>query len=120
MKAVLVGVAGAAGALARYGIGLAVGPRGFPYATLAINVSGSFLLATLLTYATGRGVDPIVTVPLAVGFLGAFTTWSTFSWETFTMLRTGDSTGAVVYVAASLAVSLLAALAGYRLGQHLT
>jgi CrcB protein len=119
VKAVLVGAAGAAGALARYGIGLAVGTRGFPYATLAINVSGSFVLAVLLTYTTRRGVDPIVTVPLAVGLLGAYTTWSTFSWETFTMLKTGDTARAVAYVGLSVAVSLVAVLAGYRLGQRL-
>ena len=119
MRALLVAVAGAAGALARYGIGMAVGPRFFPWATLGINVSGALALGLLLTVATERGVNQMISVPLAVGFLGAFTTWSTFSWETFAMLRTGQETKAAVYVAVSLGASLLATLAGYRLGQRL-
>jgi fluoride exporter len=119
MKTVLVGAAGAAGALARYGIGLAVGIRAFPWATLGINVLGAFLLGLVLTFATERGMSEVVSVPLAVGFLGAFTTWSTFSWETFAMLRTGEATKALAYVTASLGVSLVATLAGYRAAQAL-
>ncbi len=119
MKALLVAAAGSAGALARYGIGVAVGTRAFPYATLGINVGGAFALAILLTVANERGVSQLVTVPLAVGFLGAFTTWSTFSWETFVMLRTGQEWKAALYVGASLLVSLGATFAGYRLGQRL-
>jgi fluoride exporter len=119
MKTVLVGAAGAVGALARYGIGVAVGVRVFPWATLGINVVGAFLLGLVLTVTNERGMSHLVSVPLAVGFLGAFTTWSTFSWETFAMLRTGQEAKAVVYVLASLVVSLLATLAGYRAGQAL-
>ena len=65
MKAALVGIAGAFGALARYGIGLAVGSRPFPWATLGINLSGSFLLGFVLAFGIERGWSETTTVPLA-------------------------------------------------------
>ena len=87
MRLVLIGLAGAAGALSRYGIGQAIGPRSFPWATLGINVVGAFVLGVVLG---GPGVDrwsTTVTSIVAVGFLGAFTTFSTFAYETTSMLR---------------------------------
>ncbi len=119
MRLVLIGVAGAAGALARYGIGVAVGERSFPWATLAINVVGSFVLALLLTLAIARSWSPDVVVPLGVGLLGAFTTFSTFSWDALTMGR-GDRVGsATTYVLATVALGLLAAFLGFRTGEAL-
>lgn len=90
MRAVLVGVAGAAGALSRYGIAVAIGPQMFPWATLGINLSGSFVLAFVVTWATDGHLPADVATGITVGFLGAYTTFSTFSWETFVMAtRTG-------------------------------
>lgn len=117
MRALLIAVAGAAGALVRYGIGSAVGARSFPWATLAINLTGSFVLAGLLTAATMRGWSTDVVAPLAIGFLGAYTTFSTFSYETWTMLRTDRATAAAAYVAISVIGGLLAAGAGYAVGR---
>lgn len=117
MRAILVGVAGAVGALARYGIGLTVGPRPFPYATLFINVTGSFVLGLVLTIATVERVSPNISVPIAVGLLGSYTTFSTFSWESFVMLRTGETLKAVLYLTASVACSLAAVAVAYRLGR---
>src|SRR5438105_456773 len=102
MKVVLVAMAGGAGALSRYGIGLAVGVRSFPWATLGINLMGSFVLGLVLTVGTERGWPETTTVPLAVGFLGAYTTFSTFSFETYTLLRTDRAVIAFVYVGISL------------------
>jgi CrcB protein len=119
MTWLLVGAAGAVGAVARYGIGLAVGPREFPFATLGINVAGSFLLGLVLTAGALGRLSDRATTALAVGFLGAFTTYSTFSWETFTLGRTDRLPSAVLYVALSVGLGLLAAVAGYRLGQLL-
>lgn len=113
MRALLVAMAGAAGASCRYGIGLAVGVRTFPWATLGINLAGSFVLAALLTAGAERGWSQDVTVPLAVGFLGAFTTFSTFSWETYTLARTDRVGAAAAYVGLSLVGGVLAAAAGY-------
>lgn len=113
MTVVLIGVAGASGALARYGIGQAVGTRSFPWATLGINVAGSFLLGVLLKLAADRGWPDSTSLPLGVGFLGAFTTFSTLSVETQTMLRTDRLTAALAYVALSVAGGIAAAALGY-------
>ena len=118
MRVVLVGLAGAAGALARYGIGLAVGARSFPWATLGINVSGSFVLGVVLALSLERGWSENTTVPIAVGFLGAYTTFSTFSYETFTLARTDRAPAAMLYVAVSVVAGVLAAGAGYVLGRR--
>lgn len=66
----LVVVAGAVGTAARYGIGLAVGPRPFPYATLGINVVRSFLIAFVLVVGAEGRLSAQTTTALAVGFLG--------------------------------------------------
>jgi CrcB protein len=113
MKVALVAVAGAAGALARYGVGVAVGVRSFPWATLGINLTGSFLLGVVITVGTERGWPETTTVPIAVGFLGAYTTFSTFSFETYTLLRTDRAAVAMVYVAASIVGGIVAAALGY-------
>ena len=111
----MVAVAGAVGAVARYGVGSAVGVRSFPWATLGINVAGSFLLGLLLQAAPGRLGDD-VRLALAVGFLGAFTTFSTFGYETVAMLRDGRAGAAALYVGASVVLGLGAAAVGYAVG----
>lgn len=120
--AVLAAVAagGALGAPARYGIALAVTvtPGTFPWGTFWINISGSFalgvLLAVLLTrYPADRFVRPF----LAAGFLGAFTTYSTFAVETDLLVRNGHGGVALAYVAASVLGGLAAASAGLAAGR---
>ena len=109
---------GALGAVTRYWVGAAIGVRAFPWATLAINVVGSFLLGFVLG---GPGVtrwSATVTTAVAVGFLGAFTTFSTFSFETVALLRSGRDAAALAYVAASILLGVLAAWIGYRTGQR--
>ncbi|MCU1452995.1 MAG: crcB, partial [Acidimicrobiales bacterium] len=113
MKLVLIALAGALGALSRYGVGAAIGVRTFPWATLAINLSGSFVLGALLTAGVRRNWPEGVTVPLGVGFLGAFTTFSTFSYESITLVRTDRAGMAAAYVVASVAGGLAAAALGY-------
>ena len=115
MRVVLVAVAGAAGALARYGIGTAVGPRDFPWATLGINLAGSFVLGFVLRAGDLRSWSDVVTLTLGVGFLGAFTTFSTFSVETQSMLRDGRTVAAALYVVASVVGGVVLAAAGYAL-----
>ena len=119
MRFLYVALAGAAGALARYSIGLAVGPRSFPWATLGINVSGSFALGVVLTVAAARGWSPEAVAAVAVGFLGAYTTFSTFSFESFTLAHTGRTMTAAAYVGASVVIGLLAARLGYAVGESL-
>jgi CrcB protein len=113
VKIVLIAAAGAAGALSRYGIGVLVGVRSFPWATLGINLTGSFLLGLVVAVGLEREWPDTTLLPLSVGFLGAYTTFSTFSYETFTLLRTDRAPLAFVYVVASLVGGVLAAGAGY-------
>lgn len=117
MPTVLVAVAGALGAVIRYRIGVAIGVRSFPWATLAINLTGSLALAAVVA---GPGADrwsPTTTTAVAVGLLGSYTTFSTFGYETFTLLRTDRPGVAGIYVAASLLGGLAATAAGYALGR---
>lgn len=113
MTTLLVAIGGAAGAAARYRLGVAIGLRTFPWATLLVNVTGSFLLALVLTGPVAERWSPTTTAAVAVGFLGAFTTFSTFGWETFTLLRSDQIGRAATYVALSLAGGLAATALGY-------
>ena len=82
------------GANARYFIGLWAGSRfgaGFPYGTFMVNLTGSFLLGFLAATATGRlSISPEVRLMLGVGFLGSYTTFSSFSVESLTLLQEGS------------------------------
>ena len=120
MTYLLVAVAGGAGAAARFALGAVLGPRAFPFATLTVNVLGSFGLGlvTALAVTHGRASDPVV-VALTAGFFGAFTTFSTFSLETLRLLQSGRVAAAIGYVAASVALGLLAATLGYLLAAPL-
>ena len=119
MKVVLVGLAGAAGALARYGIGSAIGMRSFPWATLLINITGSFVLGLVLALSYERGWSQTATVAIGVGFLGAYTTFSTFSFETYTLARTDRVPLALLYIVVSVCAGVTAAGAGYLLARRL-
>jgi CrcB protein len=116
--ALAVAVGGALGALARYGLASAIGSRSFPWATLVINVAGSFALGAVLAGAAGRW-PAAASFFVTVGFLGAFTTFSTFSFEATELLREGRAAAAGAYVAASVVLGLLASVAGYLAGLRL-
>ena len=116
MRYLWVGLAGAAGSMARYAIGLRVDQSRFPWATLGINLSGAFLLGFFLTLALGH-LSVAVMTPIAVGLIGGFTTFSTFAWEGFTLGRTGRAGVALVYVAVSVIGGLTAAWFGNSLGR---
>ena len=118
MTVLAVACAGALGALCRYAISLAVGPLGFPWATLGVNVSGSFLLGLL--YAVAPVPDGMLKVAVGTGFLGAFTTFSTFSVETVGLIRGDRPVLAVVYATLSVVLGIVAASAGLLLGQRAT
>lgn len=119
MSTVLVAVAGALGAVVRYRIGLVVGVRSFPWATLGINISGSFLLALVLTGPAASRWSTATSTAVAVGFIGAYTTFSTFGYETLTLVRADRTADAAGYVALSLVGGLAATALGYLLGRTL-
>jgi CrcB protein len=114
-----VAVAGALGALVRWRIGVAVGVRSFPWATLGVNVVGCFVLAAVLAGPGASRWSPTTSTAVAVGLLGAFTTFSTFGYETFTFLRTDQIGKAASYVGLSLAAGLAATALGWAAGRTL-
>jgi fluoride exporter len=114
--AIGIAVAGALGALARYGLEGWVSrraPGAFPWGTFVVNITGSFALGLLFTLLTERmSVDPWVRSALTIGFLGAYTTFSTLSLETYRLF----SDGAVGLALANSLGSLGAGLAAVYLG----
>ncbi|BAD39526.1 fluoride efflux transporter FluC [Symbiobacterium thermophilum] len=121
MSWVLIGVAGAAGAVARLLVGAWIdgrpGGRAFPWGTFAVNIAGSLLLGLLTGLVVGRGwLAPEVKVVLGAGFLGAFTTFSTWLLDLHEALRRGDHRAAFVNAALSTGLGLLAAWLGLALG----
>ena len=110
-----IALGGALGAPARYGVAqlVHVANGGFPLATFCINVSGSFALGLVVVvlldrFPTTRHVRPFV----ATGFLGAYTTYSTFAVETDVLVKDGHAAVAIAYAVASLVAGFLAVWAG--------
>jgi fluoride exporter len=117
VTALAVAVAGAVGALLRWRVGVAIGLRSFPWATLAVNVVGCFALAVVLAGPAMSRWSPTTSTAIAVGLLGSFTTFSTFGWETHTLLRTDEIGRAAAYVGLSLAGGLVATALGWVVGR---
>lgn len=120
--AVLAAIAagGALGATARYGLGVAfpVVSGRIPWTTLAINVSGAFVLGVLLTFVLERWPPTQYVRPFgAIGVLGAFTTFSTFSVESDVLIKDGHVATAIAYDALSLVLGLSAAYLGIVVGR---
>ena len=114
-----VGAGGAAGSALRYLVWRVVGTSGgFPWATVLVNVTGSFALGFLAGYYAGR-VSPHMRLALFFGFLGGYTTFSTFTSETVVLARTGSASVAFANVAVSLVVGVAAAFTGVLLGESL-
>lgn len=119
-----VGSGGFLGAVARYAVAslaARVAGAGFPYATFVINVSGSMLLGALLTGLAERALPHAHEVRLAaaVGFLGAYTTFSTFEWETHALVAHGRWGAALVNVVGSVVVGFGGLAAGVALARRL-
>lgn len=106
------------GTVARYAIGAWVGVQSFPWTTLAINTMGSFALGVVLVAGPSRWPRDLV-VAVSVGFLGGFTTFSTFGYESQTLIRAGRPAASAAYMAASVAAGVAAAALGYAAGTTL-
>ena len=122
MTLLVVGLGGAAGALSRYwaiGWVQALAGIGFPWGTLAVNVTGSLALGFALVWLQSLAPSPELRDLVAVGFLGSFTTFSTFSWETLTLIRDGAWGRAGGYALGSVLVCVLACAAGAALASAL-
>lgn len=112
---VLVVIGSAIGAPLRYVVDREIQSRHervFPFGTLAINIVGSFCLGLLVGAADDLGMSSLVVTALGTGVLGAFTTFSTFVWETLRMLEERSYLAAVTNMVISLGAGLLAAYIG--------
>lgn len=117
----VIGAGGFFGAASRYAVALWIGERwgrSFPLGTLVINVSGSFLIGLLMYLLSERlMVNPLWRSLLVIGFLGAYTTFSTFEYETGNLLRDGEFLFAALNVTASVLVGFAALKLGELLGK---
>jgi CrcB protein len=118
-----VGIGGFVGANVRYFLGQwVVGKLGatFPWHTLAINVTGSFAIGVVLVLLTERlALDPAWRLLLVVGFLGGYTTFSSYTFEAPVLMEAGEWLRAVGYVLGSNGIGLMAAFLGMGLGRAL-
>jgi len=90
----------------------------FPLGTFVVNITGSFALGLLFVILTERtAIDPVIRTSLTIGFLGAYTTFSTFSFETVRLLEDGAYATAALNVVATIALGLVAVWAGMAVGR---
>lgn len=112
---------GSLGALMRFIVSNSVTEKfggNFPYGTLTVNVLGSFIMGFLAMFLVERmGLDPLLRLGIFVGFLGAFTTFSTFSMETLNLFEQGESLRALVNMFVSVVLSVLAVWLGVLAGK---
>ena len=123
MKEILwVGLGGFLGANARYLLGGWIALRlgtAFPYGTFVVNVTGSFVLGLLMGALEAHVLSSALRLSVAIGFVGAYTTFSTFTYETLRLLEDGSVLLAVANVAGSVLVGMLAVFGGVVAGRGL-
>ena len=122
-KYLWIAAGGALGSIARYWIGSAVGSRmgvRFPYGTLIVNLTACVAIGFTLSWLSRRAdINPAWRYFIPFGFIGAYSTFSTFEWETLSTLRSGAFLLAALYAAGSLVLGLAAVWAGSVLGEIL-
>ena len=123
LNALIIGIGGFLGAVARYTVAVWIGQkwgRSFPMGTFVINVSGSFLIGLLMVLFTERYlVNPQWRLLLVVGFLGAYTTFSTFEFETGSLIKDGEWMMAMLNVFGSVVAGFVALKTGEILAKVL-
>ncbi len=123
MSLVLIAIGGAAGAVSRYVVDAWVSERAasaFPWGTFVVNMSGSFVLGFLFALATERQVLPAeIRLPVMVGFVGAYTTFSTLMLESWRLVEGGAIGLAAVNIVGSAALGIVALVAGLSIGRAL-
>ena len=119
----MIGVGGFFGAIARYLVdGWIIARTGasFPWGTLVVNLSGSFALGLLFALAVERGVLPAeIRGPVLIGFIGAYTTFSTLALESWRLVEEGSYLLGAANLVGSMFLGLIAVLAGLMLGRVL-
>ncbi len=121
MPFLLIGLGGFAGAISRYVVDGFVMDRtagGFPWGTLVVNASGSFLLGLLFAMTAERAILPAdIRGPVMIGFIGAYTTFSTYMLESWSLIEGGSWGPAIANLGGSLLVGLVAVFAGLVVGR---
>ncbi len=121
MPLLLIGLGGFAGAISRYLVDGFVADRtagAFPWGTLAVNLSGSFALGLLFAMTAERAILPAdIRGPVMIGFIGAYTTFSTFMLESWVLIENGSYVPAIANLGGSVLLGLAAVLAGLTIGR---
>ena len=114
-----IAVMGAAGAVLRYVLGMQIGRLNlrFPLGTFIINITGSMFLGWFSTWVARHNVSDTTRLAIGVGFVGAYTTFSTFMFESNKLAEEGARLEAIVYILTSLIVGLIAVRAGVVMGR---
>jgi len=119
----LIAFGGALGSIARYWVGTTIAGRmgtKFPYGTFVINITACMIIGFSLTVLSKRAdMNPAWRFLIPVGFIGAYSTFSTYEWETFSTIRTGAFLLAALYAVSSLILGLVAVWAGSALAEIL-
>jgi fluoride exporter len=122
-RVLLIGLAGALGTLARYFVGVYAGRSlgtGFPYGTLIVNVAGCFLIALVSQLALSTTlVSPTMRLTLTTGFMGGFTTYSSFNYETTSLLRERAWAVGAMNIGVTMVGCFVAGLLGLALARRI-
>jgi CrcB protein len=120
-KYLLIAFGGALGSIARYWVGSAIASRmgvRFPFGTLVVNITACVAIGFTLTWMGRRtDVGPALRLLIPVGFIGAYSTFSTYEWETLSTLRSGALFPAFLYAAGSFVLGLAAVWGGSWLAE---
>lgn len=114
MSYVLIGIGGMLGSITRYALGKWISGRWntmIPLKTLIVNITGAFLLGVVMTLDSGNNLY----LMLAEGYLGAYTTFSTFMYEGVSLLKNNEAASAALYIIATLVLGLLGFMAGTQI-----
>ncbi len=120
LKYLIIGVGGFVGAIARYMVGTYIGSRfgiRFPYGTFVINISGCFLVGFIVTLLARTTASQYWRYLIPIGFIGAYTTFSTFEYETLRAVQDGQITAGLLNVVFSVVVGFAAVWVGAAIGR---
>ena len=123
VKYLYIALGGALGSMARYWVGSSVGTRvqsRFPWGTFVVNLTACFVIGFVLEWLGKRSnLDPAFRFLIPVGFIGAYSTFSTFEWDALMTVRAGYFLTSALYVGGSVVAGFIAVWAGARLGDWL-
>jgi fluoride exporter len=123
-KYLWIAIGGSLGSIARYWVGATIANRlgtKFPYGTFVINITACVIIGFTLAFLGRRAeLNPAWRFLVPVGFVGAYSTFSTFEWETFSNLETGGLGTAALYVVSSVLLGLLAVWCGAMIARSMS